>query len=117
MSKKLLIVDDDPGIIAVLSDLLQDEGYEVETAIDGAAIHIVPTTQPDLILLDVMMPIMSGVEASKRLKADPATRNIPIIAMSAGATLRDRYKDMAADDFLAKPFEIGDLLDKIKRFI
>ena len=117
MTKKLLIVDDDPGIVAVLFEMLTDEGYVVETAVDGAAVRLAPTSQPDLILLDVMMPIMNGVEVSKRLKSDPVTQHIPIIAMSAGTTLRDRYKDMRADDFLAKPFEISDLLTKIKKFI
>jgi two-component system alkaline phosphatase synthesis response regulator PhoP len=79
----ILVVDDDPDIVEMLHCLLHDAGYEVATADDGAALPLAHERQPRVILLDILMPGMDGVEVSRRLRADPATAPIPIIAMSA----------------------------------
>ena len=78
----VLVVDDDQAFVELLACALQDAGYEVVTASDGAALHVARERQPNVILLDLVMPVIDGVEVSRRLGADPTTAHIPIIAMS-----------------------------------
>ncbi len=105
----VLVVDDDPSIINLIELALEDEGYQVLTAVNGAALQVARDLHPDLILLDIMMPGMDGVEVSNRLRADTVTADIPIIAMSAHSRLQATAGVMQADDRLAKPFRIEDL--------
>jgi CheY-like chemotaxis protein len=112
----VLVVDDDEAIVAVIQGALEDEGYRVLTAVDGAALQIARDQHPDLILLDIMMPVMDGVEVSRRLRADPATADIPIVAMSAHSRLRATAGTMAADDRLSKPFDLSDLYGTVERW-
>ena len=93
-------------------------GYEILTAADGAeGIASAIAEQPDLILMDLNLPEIDGWEATRRLKADPATRDIPIIALTAHAMAGDREKALAAgcDDFDTKPIEFDRLLNKIEQ--
>lgn len=115
--KTILVVDDDADIVGMLRHVLEDEGYAVQTAVGEGALHLALTTGPSLILLDIMMPGMDGVEVSQRLRADARTRTIPIVAMSAAHRLRERAREMAADTLLAKPFDLTTLLDEIERLI
>ena len=78
----VLVVDDDQAFVELLACALQDASYEVVTASDSAALHVARERQPNVILLDLVMPVMDGVEVSRRLRADPTTAHIPIIAMS-----------------------------------
>src|SRR5438128_1853675 len=86
MAHTILVVDDDPKVVRVVEINLAQEGYQIRTAADGEeALAAVARERPDLVLLDVMMPRMDGFEALKRLKADPATAEIPIIMLTARA--------------------------------
>ena len=115
---KLLYIEDNEDNLYMLTlwfDALG--GYEIVCAPDGAAgIAMAAAESPDLILMDLNLPEIDGWEATRRLKADPATRDIPIIALSAHAMAGDREKAIAAgcDDFEAKPIEFDRLLAKIE---
>ena len=113
----VLVVDDDTSILAVIQAALEDEGYQVYTAVNGGAVHLAHEVQPDLILLDIMMPGMDGVEVSRRLRADPTTALIPIVAMSAHRRLQATAGVMAANDRLPKPFNLDDLYATVERWI
>jgi two-component system, sensor histidine kinase and response regulator len=112
----VLVVDDDEAIIEVIRAALEYEGYGVLSAVNGAALQVAHDRQPDLILLDIMMPNMDGVEVSRRLRADPATASIPIVVMSAHSRMRAIGDTMAVDDRLPKPFELGDLYATVARW-
>ncbi len=108
---RVLIVDDDPAILNMLDELLQDEKYETILATDGnEAISIARSKRPDLILMDLMLPVLDGAEAIRRLKGDPVTESIHIIAMSAGANLRLHADQLPADSVIGKPFDLNTLL-------
>ena len=108
---KLLIVDDEVAILEALTDILSVEGYEVTTAANGAeGLEHAREDRPDLILLDLMMPVMDGQEMLRRLKEAPELRDIPVVVMSAG---RVSKSDLRGSRFLAKPFELDDLLDTV----
>ncbi|WP_375768745.1 response regulator [Archangium gephyra] len=108
---KLLIVDDEVAILEALTDILSVEGYEVSTAANGAeGLDHVRKDRPDLILLDLMMPVMDGQEMLRRLKEDPVLRTTPVVVMSAG---RVSKAELQGSRFLAKPFELDDLLDTV----
>src|SRR5689334_11559893 len=106
MSEKarVLIVEDDLAMVKMLRNMLQDEGYETRNAIGEQALAIAEEYQPDVILLDIMMPVMDGMEWSHRAKSNPHLRNIPIIALSAAnfSTLKRTFHDLQADSFLSK---------------
>lgn len=110
----ILIVDDDPTIRSVLEALLEDEGFALTTASNGReALRSVHEDPPSLILMDLMMPVMSGVDAVRELKTDPRTADIPVIAMSAGFILRESIEDLLADSIIAKPFDLDALVANI----
>lgn len=117
MPAQILVVDDDPAIVDILSRLLLREGYDVTTASNGIeALAKVGERQPDLILLDVMMPRMDGFTVCQRLKDDPRTALIPI-TMLTGRDDHDNHRrgiEAGADDFLAKPFEQSILRARIR---
>ena len=110
----ILVVDGDPNIIEVIGCALRDAGYEVATADYSAALSLAHERQPHLILLDILMPSMDGVEMSRRLRADPATAHIPIIAMSATPQW---LPALPVNDRLTKPFKLGHLLAKVRYWV
>jgi DNA-binding response OmpR family regulator len=113
----ILVVDDDPKHLRLVEVLLRPRGYTVVTAANGAeALEQVHRAQPDLILLDVMMPLVDGFEVCKLLKDHPATRLIPVVMMTALGSVEDRIKgiDAGADDFLTKPVHRDELLARIR---
>jgi len=113
---KILIVDDEPFNVDYLEQELEDSNYEIISAGNGQdALDKVQSHSPDLILLDIMMPIMDGFEALSRLKANPATRDIPVIVISAQNDLQSVVKgvQLGAEDYLPKPFEPVLLLARI----
>lgn len=112
----VLVVDDDEAIIAFIQMALEDDGYRVLTAVNGAALQLARDEQLDLILLDIMMPVMDGVEISRRLRADARTAGIPIVVMSAHSRLRSTAQGMPVDDRLAKPFDLAELYDTVERW-
>ena len=112
---KILLADDEEDIKTVISLYLGSKGYEVVTAYDGLdAIDKAKSEKPDLILLDVMMPIMNGFEVCQKLKDDPDTQDIPIIMLSAAAQSETITKsiELGAKDYIVKPFE-PERLDKM----
>lgn len=113
---KILYVEDNEDNLYMLSNRLTRRGYEVVSARDGQqGIAMAESEAPALILMDLSLPIIDGWEATRRLKAEPLTRNIPVIALSAHAMAGDRDKAIAAgcDDYDTKPVELPRLLDKI----
>ncbi len=112
---KVLVVDDDPAILEICSDLLQTEGYTVSVATNGQqALEQIRMDPPHVILMDIMMPVLDGVEACRQVKANPATAEIPVVLMSARTNLTRQSQDLAsADALVAKPFDIDHLLNTI----
>jgi len=117
---RILLVEDNELSRDMLSRRLTRRGYEVLTAADGAeAVETARIGTPDLILMDMRLPDLDGWSATRQLKADPATRRIPVIALTAHASDRDRDDALAAgcDDFDTKPVELSRLLEKIETHI
>jgi DNA-binding response OmpR family regulator len=116
MIATILVVDDDPQIRSFVALALEAEGYRVLSASDSESLELAHTEQPDLILLDVLMPVMDGAEVSRHLRADATTCVIPIVAMSAHRTRRET-PGMQADDWLAKPFDLDQLYAMVARWV
>jgi len=115
-----LIVDDQPANLRVLGSILTQQGYRVHSADSGAlALKAARETQPDLILLDILMPEMDGYEVCEQLKADRRTRDIPIIFISALGELRDKVKAFAVGgvDYVAKPFQLEEVLARVETHV
>jgi CheY-like chemotaxis protein len=115
---KILLVEDNEMNRDMLSRRLSRNGFEVVVAIDGAqAVAMAAAESPDLILMDMSLPVMDGLEATRQVKAAAATRSTPIIALTANALVEDRERALAAgcDDFDTKPVELPRLLEKIKK--
>jgi CheY-like chemotaxis protein len=113
---KILLVEDNEWNLDMLSRRLRRKQFEVVVAVDGEeGLEKVRTEQPDLILMDMSLPVLDGWEATRRLKADPATRDIPVLALTAHAMSEDRQKAFAAgcDEYDTKPVEFPRLLRKI----
>jgi two-component system cell cycle response regulator DivK len=113
---KILLVEDNEMNRDMLSRRLQRKGYEVVLALDGqSGVEMTQTQAPDLVLMDMSLPVLDGWEATRRLKADTATRHIPVIALTAHAMSSDREKAIEAgcDDYDTKPVELTRLLAKI----
>jgi len=118
MSVRILLVEDNPENRDMLSRRLIRRGYQMSFAMDGAqAVQLTQAELPDLVLMDLSLPVMDGWEATRRLKADPATRAIPVIALTAHAMVGDRERAIAAgaDDYDTKPVDLERLLEKIQR--
>jgi CheY-like chemotaxis protein len=117
---KVLLVEDNEMNRDMLSRRLVRNGYEVVIAVNGQeGLEMATGEKPDLILMDMSLPVLDGWEATRRLKADPATASIPIIALTAHAMESDKEKALAAgcDDFDTKPIELPRLLEKMKAFV
>jgi two-component system alkaline phosphatase synthesis response regulator PhoP/two-component system response regulator VicR len=120
MPRKILAVDDERHIVRLVQINLEKEGYEVVTASTGReALEKVASENPDLIVMDVMMPEMDGFEALEKLKADPETANIPVIMLTAKAQDADVFSgwQKGADLYLTKPFNPAELLTFVKRIL
>ena len=120
MKSKILVVEDEPDAIDLLTFNLKNAGYEISTALDGAeALKKARLTAPDLILLDIMLPEVDGLEVCKILRRDPVTAGIPIIMLTAKAAEIDRIVglELGADDYVTKPFSPRELLLRIKKLL
>jgi len=117
MATKVLIADDEQDIKDVVQMYLETQGYEVETAYDGLdALDRINSWQPDVVLLDIMMPVMDGISVCKKMKSDPATKAIRVIMVSA-ASKREKEGEAyqaGADAYVLKPFDPGDLVKTIE---
>ena len=117
---KILLVEDNEMNRDMLSRRLQRRGYEVVVALDGQeGLSLAETDAPALVLMDMSLPVLDGWETTRRLKASPATRGIPVIALTAHAMAGDRERALAAgcDDFDTKPIEFERLLGKIEALL
>lgn len=120
MAKKILLVEDNPLNLDMLSRRLQRKGFEVITAVDGQqGITLAQSSSPDLILMDMSLPIIDGWQATQKLKSDQKTSEIPIIALTAHAMIGDRQKTVEAgcDDYDTKPIDFPRLLEKINKLL
>ena len=114
---RILVVDDEKNILELVRFNLEREGYQVITSLDGVrGLELARSENPDLIVLDVMLPEMNGLEVCRELHQDPATKKIPIIMLSARADELDRVLglEMGADDYVTKPFSPRELVARIK---
>ena len=117
---RILYVEDNEDNIYVVKNRFTRAGFTVLVATDGEeGVAMAAAEQPDLILMDLRLPVMDGWEATKRIKAQPATRHIPVIALTAHAMTGDREKALAAgcDDFDTKPVEMSRLLEKVRALL
>ena len=120
MSATILVVDDDPVILPLLQVNFEMEGFTVITAAAGKqGVERTRTDQPDIVVSDVMMPKMSGIELVAALKADEKTAAIPILLLTAKAQQADigAGMDAGADDYVTKPFEPLELIDRVNRLL
>lgn len=118
MRGKILVIDDDARLRSVIADFLTAQGYLVEQAGDGVTgLRLAEQFQPDVILLDLALPMRSGLEVLHRLKEREPTREIPIVIVSAYAMLLVRDQAARADHLLQKPFDLKELLDSVNQVI
>ncbi|HEU5380411.1 MAG TPA: response regulator [Ktedonobacteraceae bacterium] len=116
MAKTILIIDDDPGIVDVLQLILEEAGYRVETQMDGHAAEQLTLPLPDLVLLDIRVSGTHGGTLCHQFKSQSATQSIPIILLSAHQEGEQIAREAGADAFLAKPFEMGDILSLTEKY-
>ena len=117
---KILIVEDEKGILSFMTTVLTSNGYDVISANSGAkAITLVTSHCPDLVILDLGLPDMDGMEVLRRLRKLPATRRVPVIMITARGSEYDRVKglDEGADDYIVKPFGIMELISRVKALL
>jgi CheY-like chemotaxis protein len=117
---KILVVEDNEMLQEILVERLSFRGFEAIAAPNGqVAIELAQSANPDLILMDMSLPVLDGWEATRRLKADPATNHIPVIALTAHALSGDRDKSLQAgcDDYESKPVNFTRLLEKMNHFL
>jgi two-component system, cell cycle response regulator DivK len=117
---KLLLVEDNELNRDMLSRRLQRKGYDVLIAVDGAeGVEVATSEIPDLVLMDISLPVLDGWEATRRIRATQATRDIPVIALTAHAMAGDRQKalDAGCDDYDTKPVDLPRLLQKISTLL
>jgi len=120
MTKKILVVDDEPDILKIVTFRLEKTGYEVKTASNGReAFDLMQKEKPDLLLLDLRLPVMSGYEVCKQMKSDENLKDVPIILLTASssASIEQKTKEFKADDYMIKPFDPEQLLAKVKNMI
>jgi len=120
MSTRILVVEDQEDNRQILRDLLGSVGFEMLEAGDGeAAVAAATAEHPDLILMDIQLPVLDGYEATRRIKADPALKHIPIIVVTSYALSgdEDKARTVGCDDYVSKPYSPRQLLAKIKQHL
>ena len=118
--KKILIVDDEEDIIEILQFVLEAQGYECITAMDGEeGLRLAKEILPDLIILDVMMPKINGYKISRLLKYDAKYKNIPILMITARSQEEDKNigEETGVDEYITKPFQVDYVLQKVKSYL
>ena len=118
--KRILVVEDTDDNRQIIRDLLASVGYEMIEALDGAqGVAMAAEHRPDLILMDMQLPVLDGYEATRRIKADPALRSIPVIAVTSYALSGDEEKTRAAgcDGYIAKPYSPRQMLAKVREIL
>jgi CheY-like chemotaxis protein len=116
---QLMIVDDEPAIREMCADLLECEGYQVVTATNGLeAVHKLAEEPVDLVLMDIMMPVLDGLTACRLIRADDRLQHVPVVMMSAATNLRTYVGEaqQVASAFIPKPFDFDQLIQTVKQF-
>ncbi len=117
---RILVVEDNPMNLELVRDILTAEGYEVIEAADGATgVAVAVLEKPALILMDLQLPGLDGLEATRQIRADPALKDVPIVAVTAHAMKGDDEKALAAgcDGFVAKPIQVRDFVATVRKFL
>jgi len=120
MAKKILVVDDEPNIVLSLEFLMSQAGYEVLTAENGdAALRLMAQERPDLVLLDINLPDISGYEVCQRIRANADWSATKVLMITAKGRAVEREKGLAlgADDYITKPFSAQDVVDKVAQYL
>jgi DNA-binding response OmpR family regulator len=117
MKKKIMVADDDSAIVDALTLILEDAGYEVISETNGKTVPTIFAQKPDLVLLDIWMSGVNGRDICIKLKRNDKTKNIPVIMISANRDTEQIAKEAGANDFIAKPFQMDSLLNKVKAFV
>lgn len=121
MAKKIMVVDDEESLLELVSAIMEQEGYEVVTAISGKeCLEKIQTLKPDLILLDMMMPGMSGREVCEKIRQDPKTKGLKIAFLTVAKfseTGKGTLTKMNVLDYITKPFENDDLVSRVKKLL
>lgn len=118
MSGRILVADDEPELLHLLRYVLQASGFDVCVALDGRqALDVIRKEHPDLLLCDVVMPVLNGFETVLAIRKDPTTRSLPVVMLSARGQAQDvqRALDAGADGYVTKPFSYRDLLAEVRR--
>lgn len=117
---RILVVEDNEDNMTLLVDLLVSLGYSVLSAREGqAGVDMARTEKPDLILMDLSLPVLDGWSATRMLKADPVLRTIPVIALTAHAMMGDRKRalDAGCDDYVTKPIKLTELVSRLEKYL
>jgi len=117
---RILVVDDEKDLVWAVQHSLSDEGWEVLTAYDGVeALALAWRHRPDLIILDIMMPRLDGLQVCRRLRRDPTLAAVPILFLTVRSAIKDRIKglDEGGDDYLTKPFELEELMARVRALL
>lgn len=120
MGHRVLVVEDEPHIVESLSFLMKQAGFEVAVARDGAAaIRVIESRPPDLVLLDVMLPRRDGFDVCREVRANPDWRGIRIVILSAKGREQERRKglELGADDYIIKPFSTHDVVERVRALL
>ena len=120
MTKRVLLAEDEPNIVESLTFILERSGFDVSVTTTGReALEQAQSAIPDILILDVMLPLLNGFEVLRRLRADPATTGLPVIMLTAKGQAQDRRtaEDIGADAFITKPFSNRDVVDHVHRLI
>ena len=120
MTQRILVIEDQVDNRIILRDLLTSAGYEVIESLNGEdGVAVAESERPDLILMDIQLPVLDGYEATRRIKANPALASIPVIAVTSYALSGDEVKAKAAgcDGYVTKPFSPRELLGKVREFL
>ena len=117
---RIMVVDDEQDLVWAVRHSLSDEGYEVLTAYDGVeALGVAQRHRPDLVILDIVMPRLDGLQVCRRLRRDHALAAVPILFLTERSTIEDRVKglDVGGDDYLVKPFDLGELKARVRALL
>lgn len=118
MNKKILVIDDEKDVVKVLKQRLKNEHFDVMTAGDGdEGLAKLQAEKPNLIVLDIMMPMMDGYTFVRQMQSKDETKHIPIIILTAKEGLQDLFQLEGIQDYLTKPYEFKDLLGKVKKYL
>ena len=115
VAKRVLIVEDEQDVADLVADILGLEGFEARIASGETAVDDALTFEPDVVLLDLMMPVVDGFEVARRLKARSETQSLPIVVMTAMQDASSRAQEIGTEHALSKPFDIAELLDTIEQ--